>query len=178
VHQLVNKNPLIISKCCTVCEKRAFYLLRFNYFDNWNAWSWFSNLLYVSAETLAQTFTCIFYHKYSCFKLPRNIWLRHFSALTVRSIGLQTDGVKRQPVIRFWFRWIISSQLAGLQGGNGKKLADEIRFLSPAWSVYWKGTYILTGSSVSQNEGNFVQILLKEDQCFVFGGKRSVITQV
>jgi hypothetical protein len=49
--------------------------------------------------------------------------------------------------------------LAGLQGGNGKKLADEIRFLSPTESVYWKESYILTGSLFSQNEGNFGQIL-------------------
>jgi hypothetical protein len=68
--------------------------------------------------------------------------------------------------------------LAGLQGGNGKKLADEIRFLSPAESVYWKETYILTGSSISQNEGNFDQILLKGHQFFVSGGKRSVIRQM
>jgi hypothetical protein len=64
--------------------------------------------------------------------------------------------------------------LAGLQGGKGNKLADEIRFLSPAESVYWKEPYILTGSSFSQNEGNFGQILLKGHQCIVFGSKRSV----
>jgi hypothetical protein len=68
--------------------------------------------------------------------------------------------------------------LAGLQGGNGKKLADEIRFLSPAESVCWKEFYILTDSSFSQNEGNFGQILFKGHQCFVSGGKRSVIRQM
>jgi hypothetical protein len=68
--------------------------------------------------------------------------------------------------------------LAGLQGGNGKELADEIRFLSPAKSVYWKESYILTGSSFSQNEGNVGQILFKGHQCFVSDDKQSVIREM
>ena len=67
--------------------------------------------------------------------------------LTIRSIELQTYGVQCRPFTRFWFHWITSSLLASLQGGNGKNLADEIRFSSPAESTHWKESYILTGSS-------------------------------
>ena len=99
------------------------------------------------------------------------------AVLTARSAELQTDGVQCQPIIRFWFRRITSSLLAGLEGGNWKNLGDEINLLSPAKYAHWNESYVSTGSFIFSKFRKLCSDSDAPHQYFASGGKRSVIRQ-